>query len=229
MEAYLWVFVNFEQNDWARLLPMAQFAYNNAKNASTSHMLFKLNYNYYLWILYKKKVDPHPKSKSVDKLSAELRKLMIVCCENLYYTQKLQKRAHNKGVKPKSFDLDDKKWLNSKYIKAKHYRKLEAKFFGPFQVLYPIEKQAYKLELSNKWRIHNVFYVSLLEQDMIKIGRVDENTTELDVSNDDRGKYKVEIIWDSAVYARNSESGHLLGHYYLVLWKRYLEEPASTV
>ena len=28
MEAYLRVFVNFEQNDWARLLPMAEFAYN---------------------------------------------------------------------------------------------------------------------------------------------------------------------------------------------------------
>ena len=37
MEAYLRAFVNFEQNDWARLLPMAEFAYNNAKNATTGH------------------------------------------------------------------------------------------------------------------------------------------------------------------------------------------------
>ena len=40
MEAYLRAFVNFEQNDWARLLPMAEFAYNNAKNASTGHTFF---------------------------------------------------------------------------------------------------------------------------------------------------------------------------------------------
>ena len=35
IEAYLRAFVNFEQDDWARFLLIAEFAYNNAKNAST--------------------------------------------------------------------------------------------------------------------------------------------------------------------------------------------------
>lgn len=35
MEASLRTFFNYEQNYWARLPPMAGFAYNNAKNAST--------------------------------------------------------------------------------------------------------------------------------------------------------------------------------------------------
>ena len=48
MEAYLRAFVNFEQNDWARLLPMAEFAYINAKNASTGHTPFELNCGYHL-------------------------------------------------------------------------------------------------------------------------------------------------------------------------------------
>ena len=43
MKAHLSVFINFKQNDQARLLPMAKVAYNNAKNASTGHTLFKLN------------------------------------------------------------------------------------------------------------------------------------------------------------------------------------------
>ena len=47
MEAYLSAFVNFEQDDLAKLLPMAELAYNNAKNASTCHILFKLNYGYH--------------------------------------------------------------------------------------------------------------------------------------------------------------------------------------
>ena len=47
MEAYLRAFVNFEQNDWAKLLSMAEFTYNNAKNASTSHTPFELNYSYH--------------------------------------------------------------------------------------------------------------------------------------------------------------------------------------
>ena len=75
---------------------------------------------------------------------------MIVCQKNLYYAQEFENQAYNKGVKPQSYVSDTKVWLNSKYIKTKYNQKLKAKFFMPFRVLYPIEKQAYKLELSRK-------------------------------------------------------------------------------
>ena len=88
---------------------------------------------------------------------------MIVCRKNLYHVQKLQKQAHNKGVKPRSYVSGKQVWLNSKYIKTKCNRKLEAKFFGPFQVLHSVGKQIYKLELSKKWRIYDVFHMSLLK------------------------------------------------------------------
>ena len=88
---------------------------------------------------------------------------MIVCQENLHQVQELQKQAHNKATKPRSYVPGNKIWLNSKYIKTKLNRKLEAKFFGPFQVLHPVGKQAYKLELPKKWKIHDVFHVLLLE------------------------------------------------------------------
>ena len=86
MEAYLQAFVNFEQNDWARFLPMAEFVYNNAKNASTGYMPFELNCYYYPHILYKNDVNSQSKSKLTDKLLAELRELMIVCWEKFHYT-----------------------------------------------------------------------------------------------------------------------------------------------
>ncbi len=47
IKAYLQFFVNFEQSDWARLLLMAEFTYNNAKNASTGHTPFELNCGYH--------------------------------------------------------------------------------------------------------------------------------------------------------------------------------------
>ena len=85
MEAYLQAFINFEQNDWAKLLPKAEFPYNNTKNASTSHTLFELNCGYHPQMSYKEDIDPSFQSKVADKLSVELRKLMIVCPNNLYY------------------------------------------------------------------------------------------------------------------------------------------------
>ena len=151
---------------------------------------------------------------------------MIICRENLHHAQELQKRANDKGVKPRSYAPSDKVWLKSKYIKTKQNRKLEAKFFGPFRVLHPVGKQAYKLELPRKWRIHDVFHVSLLEQDTTRKVRMDEEVRqiEFDAGDYENGKYEVEAIRDSAIYARESKLGHLLGLYYLVLWKRYLEE-----
>ena len=170
---------------------------------SFGHLPFELNCRYHPWILYKKDVEPCSKSKLADELSAELRELMIVCRENLHHAKQLQKQAYNKGVKPRNYAPGEKVWLNSKHIKTKQNQKLKAKFFRPFQVFHPVEKQAYKLELSAKLRIYDVFHVSLLEQDTTSKGRVNENyAAKLHASNNKSGKYEVEAICDSAVYAR---------------------------
>ena len=174
MKAYLQDFINFEHNDWARLLPMAEFAYNNAKNSSTGHTPFKLNCGYHPCIFFEKNTDPRSQSKSANKLSAELEDLMTICQENLYHAQELQKRAYNKGVKSRNYVSIDKVWLNSKYSKTKCNQKLDAKFFRPFRVLHPVGKQVYKLEFLKWWRMHNVFHVSLLDQNTTRKERVDE-------------------------------------------------------
>ena len=150
MKIYLWAFVNFESNDWVKLLPIVKFAYNNTKNASIGHISFELNCGYNLWMLYKEKVDSYSLFKLIDKLSVELRELIVICCKNFYHAQKLQKRANDKSVKPRNFASNEKIQLNSKYIKTKQNQKLEAKFFKTFRVLHLIKKQIYNLELPKK-------------------------------------------------------------------------------
>ena len=80
--------------------------------------------------------------------------------------------------------------------------------------------------VSQKWRIHDIFYISLLEQDITRKGQVDEEVRqiEFEVGDDDSREYELEAIWDSAVYAWESELGHLSGLYYLLSWKRYPKE-----
>ena len=119
MKAYLQAFVNFEQNDWAKLLPMAKFTYNNAKNASTGYTPFELNCGYHPHVSYEEDLDPRSKSRIMEKLSFELQELMTVCQQNFHHAQELQKRAHNKRVKPQSYALGKKVWLSSKYLKTK--------------------------------------------------------------------------------------------------------------
>ena len=123
---------------------MAEFVYNNSMNASTRHMSFELNCGYHPRMSYEEEVNPRSQSKSANELSKELRELMVVCRKNLNNAQELQKRAYDKRVKLWSYAPGKKVWLNSKFIKTKQNRKLEAKFFELFRVLHPVGKQAYK-------------------------------------------------------------------------------------
>lgn len=98
---------------------MAEFLYNNAKNASTSHMLDELNCGYYPWVSYKEDINLCFKSKSANELLSKLQELMTICYENLQHIQKLQKQAHDKNTKLKNYAPSNKVWLNSKYFKIK--------------------------------------------------------------------------------------------------------------
>ena len=79
IEVYFRAFMNWDPNNWASLLPMAKFVYNNAKNASTSHTPFKFNCSFHLRIFFKDDVDPCYRSCFANKLVKELRKLIDIC------------------------------------------------------------------------------------------------------------------------------------------------------
>ena len=100
-------------------MPLAEFAYNNAKNASTGHMPFKLNCGYHPQVFFEDNVTLCPRSYSTDKLAKELKELINICQQNLFYAQKHQKKAYDKGVKAQSYVPGENIWLNSKYIKTK--------------------------------------------------------------------------------------------------------------
>ena len=192
-------------------------------------MPFELNCGYYPQVFYKEDVNSRFRPKAADKLTKEFRNLIAACRKNLQHAQKLQKRAYNKVTKPKSWAPGEKIWLNSKYIKTKCNRKLEAKFFGPFRVLHSVDSQAYKLELPKQWMIHDVFYICLLEQDITRKGRVDKKIVEKMEfeAGSNNEEYDIEGICDSAVYARKLEASQLLGLYYLIFWKGYPKDKST--
>lgn len=115
-------------------------------------------------------------------------------------------------------------WLNDKYIKIKRNQKLESEFFGFLWVLYPVKKQAYKLKLPKKWRIHDIFHVLLLKQNTTRKKQVEENVTQLEFRASDHEEYKIEGICNNIIFAKELEIGYLLVFYYLIFWKDYLKE-----
>ena len=78
---------------------MAEFAYNNTKNASTGYTPFELNCGYYPRVFFEEDVDPCTRPRSAHKLAEELRELMEVYCQNLLHAQEPQRRAYKRKVK----------------------------------------------------------------------------------------------------------------------------------
>ena len=58
---------------------MVEFAYNNAKNANISYILFEINCNYHFKILVEEDVNLRLKIYSANKLVEKLRELIKVC------------------------------------------------------------------------------------------------------------------------------------------------------
>ena len=55
--------------------------------------------------------------------------------------------------------------LNGKNVRTRRdAKKLDAKLFGPFKVVKPVDRSgmSVELELPKHWRVHNVFHTSML-------------------------------------------------------------------
>jgi len=51
LKQYLYVYCNYQQDNWSKLLPLAEFAYNNALNTTTGVFPFFANKGYHLNII----------------------------------------------------------------------------------------------------------------------------------------------------------------------------------
>lgn len=71
---------------------MANFVYNNTKNANINHMFFKFNYSYYLRVFFKNNIDFYFKSHSTNKLTKKLRELIFA--NKIYFTFKNSRKKH---------------------------------------------------------------------------------------------------------------------------------------
>ena len=243
MEQYLRAFVNFEQNNWVELLPMAEFAYNNSKHASTQMSPFEAMQGYTPRMSFEDPANFKAKSKSANEHARYLAELLNVLKTNLAHAQEQQAKYKDARTKTSvEFQVGSYVNLNAKNIRTKRNKKLEWKSFGPFKVLETIGDQAYRIDIPKRWRIHNVFHVSLLEEVKAKRGeRAPLEPTyqpkDIDIEEDETTEevYDVEAIEDSKIFKEGQVPEKPYsepGLYYLIRWEDYEErtwEPVSVV
>lgn len=163
IEAFLRPFLNAEQDDWADLLPLAEYAYNNSTTTATGMSPFYANYGWHPAANNPRSVDVlHPASNAythwiqgaVDRAREVLQETRT---RMALYTDKKRKEAP-------LYEVGDAVMLSTKNLRLKRpSRKLGHKFIGPFQIEKVISPTAVRLTLPQRWRTHPTFHVSEIE------------------------------------------------------------------
>jgi transposase InsO family protein len=204
LEQYLRNFCTKEQDNWAGLLPLAEFAYNNAPHASTKQSPFYSLYGYHPAL----NCDITEREQSVPAAIERVKHFQQIRGElenHLHHASETQAKAYNQKHTPKNFSVGDLVLVSTKNWKlAVPNRKLAAKFAGPFRVIEPIGTQAYRLQLPSITKVHNVFHVSLLEP---YYGRGKDESSSLPLPELANGEpeWEVEEILDERIRKGNTQ------------------------
>ena len=168
LEQYLRHYCLYQQDNWADLLPLAEFAYNNALNASTGVSPFFAIKGYH------PALDIHPErdvaSLHARELAANLDELHKYLGESLKIAQeRYQGPADDRRTPPPDITPGDKVFLQSKHIRTtRPTRKLAEPYLRPFEVIDRIGTDSIRLRLPHKLRlIHLVFHVSQIEPSVL--------------------------------------------------------------
>jgi hypothetical protein len=89
----------------------------------------------------------------------------VLCRKSSEQAQETMEKYHVRHAKePSKYSVGNLVMLNGKNLKTlRPSRKLDAKLHGHFQVSKVLSPTCIKLQLPNRWGIHNTFHVSLIE------------------------------------------------------------------
>ncbi len=176
IEQALRMYVQPHGRDWDKLLPMCEFAINNNHHSSIGTTPFYLNYGYHpttplgLSLPNSSGLKTSPSAPSTSSQSTgpassflkELQALQTSANKCLVAAQQRMKNYVDKHRKDVSYSVGQLVLLKTTNLHLAGPKKFLPRYIGPFKILQSCGPVAYKLELPESWRVHNVFHVSNL-------------------------------------------------------------------
>jgi len=233
LEQYLRIYINYQQDNWSNLLPVAEFAYNNATHSATGVSPFFATLGYHPRLETTMEAVPsqeaHQMAEDLNDLHEHLRDKIRTTI-----TQYSASTEHRRAPIP-PLEPGDYCWLDTRNIKTKRpMKKLDHKRFGPIKILEKISTHARRLDLPKQLRsLHPVFHVSLLEPHTPNSipNRIQSPPPPVKIDGDI--EFEVAEIVDSKIDRRRKDDG---GVVYRVRWKglhghehEYTTEPAANL
>jgi Chromo (CHRromatin Organisation MOdifier) domain/Integrase core domain len=206
VQTYFRIYMDFEQKNWKKICPTAQYALNDAESAATKETpnftVFGTNRN--------------EKGNEQGRL-----KIFHETIKNeLDWNKQIQKKYYDKG-RVEAFHLKegDRVYLRRRSVGEKKFNirttrrssKYDYRKLGPFKVKKCLKYDNYELELPERMQIHPVFHISLLS-------KTKNPTTEEDIEVKD-DEYEVDEILNKRITNGQAE--------YLVKWLGYDESEAT--
>ena len=162
LEGYLRNFVNYDQNDWYQLLPLAEHAYNNSTTNVHKMSPFYANYGFHPQTEWMK--EREARNPGAEIYVHGMKRIHQKAQDALEQTrQAMAKYYDRRALEQPDIKKGDKVMLNAKNIRSKRpSQKLSPKLYGPFKVLEKRGNSSYKLDIPGRWHIQPVIHVSLL-------------------------------------------------------------------
>jgi len=164
IETYLRFFTNYDQDDWAQQLPLAEFTYNDHRNKTTGFSPFFLTTGTRPWKGFEPRVNISTNCEAAEKFAKAMTTYWEKAKEGLRHAQELMKDAYNRTKRaPVKYEPGDKVLLDARNLNlCRPSAKLAEKHLRPFEIMEKFGASAYKLKLPASWKIHLVFNELLL-------------------------------------------------------------------
>jgi len=135
LEQYLHIYCNYQQDNWSELLPLAEFAYNNAPSATTGVSLFFANKRYHPNLIIYPERDiafscVHNFIVDLDELQGTL-KDEIAKAQRQY-----QPFTNSCRQQPPDFQVGQLVFVRLQYFQTTCLsKKLSEKYLGPYEII----------------------------------------------------------------------------------------------
>ena len=200
LKQYLHVYYNYQQDNWSELLPLMEFAYNNAPSATTSILLFFANKRYH------PNITIHPEHNIIFfqacNFAIDLDELQSTLKAEISVVQQHYQKSTDAQHSPTSdFKVGDKVFIKAKFFQTtRPLKKLSKKYLKSYKIIAQPGTLLFTLCLPESMHfVHPVFHVSMLKPAMFNTFSEKIQPASTSVIIDGEPEYEIYQIVDSKI------------------------------